>query len=116
MRLDEKTVTTRRNRSFGENRGEFALTARTIASATGKLDRMRGVKNHPAAELFHDRDAAHIRDKIIVAESRSAFGQKNFFAASSLRLPHNLRHVVRREELAFFDVHDFSRLRGSLDE
>ena len=77
---------------------------------------MRGIKNHRAAGLFHDRDGAHVRDEIVVAKRRAAFGEQYFFAAAAPGFVHDATDFAGREELAFFDVHNFAGVHGGFDQ
>ncbi len=116
MRLDEQAVRADRQRRAREHRRKFALARRLVAAAAGQLHGMRRVKNNRKAERLHDRNRAHVGDEIVVAERRAAFGQENLFCAGHFCFFRDAPHFVRRKELAFFQVHDFSGRDGGFNQ
>ena len=114
--LDEKPVGPRRERRLGQYRRKLALTRRAIATASGQLYRVGGIEHDRIAKRLHDRDGAHIRDQIVVAEAGAPLGEDDFFVSTIGRLCGDLLHLVWREELALLEVYDLTGARGGGDE
>lgn len=55
-------------------RNEFALAAGGSAHAARELYAVGGIENDRIAKASHDREGAHINDKVVVAEGCTAFG------------------------------------------
>src|ERR1700730_18319597 len=65
---------------------------------------MRRVK-HYRRELAHDGERAHVHDQIVVAETRSALGNKRLTIPGIAALVDRVLHVPGRNELSLLDVH-----------
>ena len=63
-----------------------------------------GVEHHGIAVLRQDRQRAHVRDQRVVAEAHAALGLEDVAVAGAGDLGEDIRHVPRRQELAFLDV------------
>src|SRR5206468_7783703 len=75
-----------------------------------ELHRMRGVEYHGTTGLAHDREGAHVRNQVVVAERGAAFAHEDVvFSARLARLFHHVLHFGRRQELALLDVDRSSR-------
>ena len=71
---------------------------------------MRGVEYHGTTGLAHDREGAHVRNQVVVAERGAAFAHEDVvFSARLARLFHHVLHFGRRQELALLDVDRSSR-------
>src|SRR5262252_9391913 len=99
-----------------------ALAARAGPLPARELDGVRRIENDWAAGLSHDRQAAHVRDEIVVTERYAALADHDglFVDARGLgsipRLVYNVLHVLRRHELGLLDVHRLSARRHGMDE
>ena len=76
------------------------VVARTC---TGKLDGVGGVEDY-RRELSHDCERAHINYEIVVAETRSAFREKNPIVAALADFLNRMLHVPGSNELSFLHV------------
>ena len=116
MCLEEHAVRTRGHRRSRQDRSELALAARSVAAATGQLNRMRRVKENGEAKPAQYRDRPHVRDQVIVAEGRAAFGDEEFFSTDLLRLPDHLAHFCRRQKLTLLQIDDFAGQHSGLNQ
>ena len=116
VRLHEDAVHACRDRRARERRRILPVAARTSAEAARPLHRVRRVHHHRIAELAHDEKRAHVGDEVVVAEAGAPLAEDYAPVAGRLDLPHHLRHVLRRHELALLDVHDRAGLAGGDDE
>src|SRR4051812_9801665 len=96
VRFNKHAIRSGRDRTTGENRGEFALSAGLIATTSWQLDGMRGVENDRDSESGHDRNRAHVRDQVIVAEGGAAFRDEQPFAACRFGFLQHLAHFFGR--------------------
>ena len=116
MRLDEEAVRAGGEGAAGQQRCEFPLANRAVAARPRLLHRVRGVEDHRAARLLEHGDGAHVRHEVVVAEGRAALGDEQLFAAHQFGLLHHAAHLLRREELAFLQVHNFFGGHRRLDQ
>src|ERR1051326_1661796 len=82
-----------------QHRSELTLAAGFVSPAARQLDGMRRVKYHRETKGAHDRDRAHVRNKVVVSERRAAFGDEQSFAASLFGFIHDLRSEEHTSEL-----------------
>ena len=73
---------------------------------------MRGIENHRITKPLHNRNRPHVRHQIAIAERRAALRQYNLIIAACDDLLRAIFHILRREKLPFFDIHDFAGFRG----
>src|SRR5947207_9886596 len=66
---------------------------------------MRRIEKDGISFFAHPNERAHVRDEIIVTESRSAFGETKFLTAKRLQLFRNVFYVPWSKELSFFHIH-----------
>ncbi len=78
----------------------------------GQLDAVGGVENHRPAGVRHDFQAAHIDHQVVVAERRTALGQHHLAVAGGSHLIRRVMDIVRRHELALFDIDDLAGAAG----
>src|SRR5688572_30536379 len=116
MSLDENAVAASSNCGAGENRGEYAIAARRVASAPGPLHGMRGVEHDWVAELADPVERPHVGHQVIVPEGRAALSEEELVVAEGLQLFGDVLHIPWREELTFFDIHHPAGFGGSFDQ
>src|SRR6185503_8737282 len=80
-------------------------TTRCMPQAPGQLQGMRDVKYDRHAEATHDRKRAHVDYEIVVAKAHPAFSDHEPLTARRLCLLDNISRVLRRQKLAFLNVH-----------
>src|SRR5262245_33178412 len=126
VRLHEQPGDAGRDCRPRQHRDELPLTAARGALPARQLDRMRRVEHDRATGLPHDRQGAHVRDQIVVAERDAALADEDVVrgrrvagmggARRFLRLLDDVLHVAWREELPFLDVNRASSARDGVDE
>src|SRR6185437_13323621 len=79
-------------------------------AGAGKLDRMSCVEDH-RREAPHDGERSHIDYEIVVAETRSTFGEENPLVSTLADFLHGMLHVPGGHELSFFYVDGAAGLR-----
>ncbi len=62
------------------------------------------------------RNRTQVGDEIVVAESRAAFGEQDFFRAGAPGFLHHLAHFRRRQELALFEIDDLAGDGGGFNQ
>ncbi len=112
MRLDEHARDAQADGGARHDRSEFALAAGTGALAARLLHRMRRIHDHRPAGPRHDRQAAHVGDKGVVAKADPTFRQQDAPVAGAGDLVGDVGHVPGGQELALLDVHRRPRLAG----
>src|SRR6185503_10231814 len=116
MSLDKQSIRARSHGATREHGSKFALAAGLVAAPAGQLHRMSRVENHRATQALEQRDGAHVRHEIVVAESRPALGHQQSTPAGFAGLGDDLPHLARREELALLEVHDSACLNTGMNE
>lgn len=112
MRFEEKPGCAGGDGGAGERGNKFALSAGTSQESSGKLNAVRCIHNRRTIQAVHNRERAHIDDKILVSESRSPVGEPNFPRSRDGKFIVNVAHFLRRKELPFFDIYTAPRACG----
>src|SRR5215831_4613067 len=73
------------------------------------------IEDDATAEALHDGKASEVNDKVVVSERGATVSQEQPIVTRFTHLVEDILHFPGREELAFFDVHDFAGL-GSRDD
>ena len=116
MDFHEKTIESGGDCSAGEDRGEFAISAGGTAESAGALHGMGGVENHRDTFFAHDVKRAHIDHQIVVSKSRAALGDEEAITSERPHFIGDVHAIPRREELAFFHVHDATSFRRGFEK
>lgn len=113
MTLHEHRMHARGNRGSREERRALGSAASRLACAR-KLRAVRRVEADwrrlarrivRQFQFHHVAKAKKVVDEPAVAEGRAALGEQDVAASRFFQLSHGAAHFVRREELAFLDVH-----------
>lgn len=70
---------------------------------------MGGVENNGVAGGFHNLQAAHVNDKIVIAKAAAAFTQADAVIARAAGLGQHMAHLPGRKELPLLDIHRLVR-------
>ncbi len=118
MRLHEQTGNAGRHRGTRENRDEFALSSRHASQPSRQLNRVRCIEDHRAIRFTHDRQTAHIRNEIVIAEGGTTLAnhQRVGAAISLTGFRDDVFHIPRGEELTFLDVDRLATRRHLLND
>src|SRR5262249_33391252 len=84
---------------------EFGIAAGAGSKAPRPLETVSDVIDDWIAKAPHDWQGAKIHDQIVISEARASLGQNNPIVPLCQGLIHGVPHVIRRQELAFFDIH-----------
>ena len=99
MRFHEQSGHAARHCGARQHRDEFTLPAAHRPLPPRELHRMRGIEYHRAAGLAHDRERAHVRYQVVVAETRAALAHQDIVRAAGLPcLGDDVLHVPRAPE------------------
>ena len=106
MSLHEDTVHTSGDSGASNSRRETSITTGTCAKSARTLNRMCRIHHNRIAKLTHDEKRTHVGNKVAISEARAALAEDDALVAGGLDLADDLRHVLRRHELALLDIHD----------
>ena len=116
MGFDEQPGHPHRDCRPGQHRHHFALAARYATETAGHLHGMGCVVHHRAIGRSHNGKRAHVRDQIVVAETRTAFTHHDLLITGRLGLCHDVGHVGGCQELSLLDIHRFVLSTNVADE
>src|SRR6266446_528553 len=105
MDLHENCINAASNSRAREWFDVLRQSSRCMAQTTRQLQRMRDVENDRHAETAHNRKRSHIDNQVVVAEAHASLSQHQSLAPGVLRFLNNVPGVLRRKELALFDVY-----------
>src|SRR5205823_9094069 len=76
VRLQKQAIAADGDRRPGQVRHHAPIPAAAVALAAWHLYAVRGVEDHGATQVLHERDGTHVADQVAVTEGISAFGQQ----------------------------------------
>ncbi|MPN08971.1 hypothetical protein SDC9_156259 [bioreactor metagenome] len=94
----------------------LALAAGSCALAARNLYAMRSIHDYRITKITHNRQSAHIRNQVVVAEAGAAFRQHDIIVACFFCFGNDIFHIPWCQKLAFFNIDYFAGFCCLIDQ
>ena len=106
MDFHKDAIHPRRHAGAGQGFNVLGLATAAVPFTTRKLERVGNIEDDRNAKLFHDRQAPHIHDQVIVSEACAPLRHDDALIPGAADLVDGVADVPRRKELTLLDIDD----------
>src|SRR5258706_5852257 len=116
MCFNKQAVNADRDAGSCNRKNKLWLTASSITFSSRQLNRVGYIEYDRVSKSPHDRKGPHIDDEIMITKRRAALCKHYVLIPRHLNLVCLVFHILRRHELSFLHIHDFSCASGRLEK